>query len=100
MPIQSDRIRLAAPNLEDWDVLRALHHVLTGFDVATAIVSASLYPTLADAFWAISKLRRIFSMKDNNSRYIELMKKTALNYLNAYINKHLSRDQQEDMLVS
>ena len=39
-------------------------------------------------------------MKDNNSRYIELMKKTALNYLNAYINKHLSRDQQEGMLVS
>ena len=91
-PIQSDRIRLAALTPDDWNVLRALHHVLTGFDVATAIVSASLYPTLADAFWAICKLRRIFSMKDNSSGYIELMKKTALNYLNAYINKHLSRD--------
>lgn len=97
--VQKNRLKLAALTPDDWDVLRALHHVLTGFDVATTIISASHYPTLADSFWAISKLRQILISTTEDSRYVELLKKTALNYLETYIQKHLSNEQQEGMLV-
>ncbi|CAF1551639.1 unnamed protein product, partial [Rotaria sp. Silwood1] len=96
--VQTNRLKLAALTPDDWDVLRALHHVLTGFDSATTIVSASHYPTLSDSFWAIAKLRQILISKTDPSRYIEILKKTALNYLDAYIQKHLSKEQQEGML--
>ncbi|CAF3013655.1 unnamed protein product [Rotaria sp. Silwood2] len=52
--VQTNRLKLAALTPNDWDVLRTLHHVLTGFDSATTIVSASHYPTLSDSFWAIA----------------------------------------------
>lgn len=97
---QTNRLKLAALNPDDWDVLRALHQVLTGFDVATTIVSASQYPTLSDSFWAITKLRQILISNIDQSRYVEFLNKTALNYLNMYIEKHLSKGQQEAMLVS
>jgi hypothetical protein len=98
--VQTNRLKLAALTPDDWDVLRALHNVLMGFDVATTIISASHYPTLSDSFWAITKLRQILISNTNNSRYIELLKKSALNYLEIYIQKHLSKEQQEGMLVS
>jgi len=91
---------LAALTPDDWDVLRALHQVLLGFDVATTIVSASQYPTLSDSFWATTKLRQILVFKIDDSRYVEFLKKSALNYLDIYIQKHLSKEQQEGMLVS
>ena len=97
---QKDRLKLAALNPDDWDVLRALHQVLTGFDVATTIVSASHYPTLSDSFWAITKLRQILISNTDQSRYVEFLKQTALNYLDMYIQKHISTGQQEGMLVS
>lgn len=98
--VQRNRLKLAALTPDDWDVLRALHQVLLGFDVATTIVSASQYPTLSDSFWAITKLRRILVFKIDDSRYVEFLKKSALNYLDIYIQKHLSKEQQEGMLVS
>ncbi|CAF1391925.1 unnamed protein product [Rotaria sp. Silwood1] len=98
--VQTNRLKLAALTPDDWDVLRALHHVLTGFDSATTIVSASHYPTLSDSFWAIAKLRQILISKTDPSHYIEILKKTALNYLDAYIQKHLSKEQQEGMLIA
>ncbi|CAF4426706.1 unnamed protein product, partial [Rotaria magnacalcarata] len=30
---QTNRLKLAALTPDDWDVLRALHHVLMGFDI-------------------------------------------------------------------
>ena len=98
--VQANRLKLAALTPDDWDVLRALHHVLMGFDIATTIISASHYPTLSDSFWAITKLRQILISKEDNSRYTELLKKSALNYLDTYVQKHLSKEQQEGMLVS
>lgn len=98
--VQSNRLKLAALTPDDWDVLRALHHVLMGFDVATTIISASEYPTLSDCFWAINKLRQILISSSDISRYCELLKKTALNFLDIYIDKHVSKQQQEGMLVS
>ena len=98
--VQTNRLKLAALTPDDWDVLRALHHVLKGFDTATTIVSASYYPTLADSFWAIAKLRQILTTSTENCPYLELLKKTALNYLEIYVQKHLSKEQQEGMLVS
>ncbi len=74
--------------------------MLLCFDVATTIVSASQYPTLSDSFWAITKLRQILVFKIDDSRYVEFLKKSALNYLDIYIQKHLSKEQQEGMLVS
>jgi hypothetical protein len=91
---------LTALTPDDWDVLQALHHVLIGFDAATTIISVSYYPTLADSFWAITKLRQILIATVDDCLYIELLKKTALNYLDMYIQKHLSKEQQEGMLVS
>ena len=70
-----------------------------GFDSATTIVSASYYPSLSDSFWAIAKLRQILNSNTDPSRYIEFFKRPALNYLEAYIQKHLSKEQQEGMLV-
>ena len=98
--VQSNRLKLAALSPDDWDILRALHHVLMGFDTATTLISASYYPTLADSFWAIAKLRQILNSTTDDSRYIDLFKKSALNYLEVYIQKHLSKEQQEGMLVS
>jgi hypothetical protein len=98
--VQSNRLKLAALTPDDWDVLRALHCVLTGFDVATTIISASQYPTLSDSFWATNKLRQILTSNVDCSRYTEFLKKTALNYLEIYIEKHVSKQQQEGMLVS
>ncbi|CAF0817668.1 unnamed protein product [Adineta steineri] len=96
---QTNRLKLAALNPDDWDVLRALHQVLTGFDVTTTIVSASHYPTLSDSFCAITKLRQILISNTDQSRYVEFLKTTALNYLDMYIEKHLSKGQQKGMLV-
>lgn len=98
--VQANRLKLAALTPDDWDVLRALHHVLFGFDAATTIISASHYPTLSDSFWAITKLRQILVLNKDNSRYTELFKKSALNYLDIYVQRHLSQEQQEGMLVS
>ncbi len=98
--VQTNRLKLAALTPDDWDVLRALHHVLMGFDAATTIISASYYPTLADSFWAITKLRQMLITTADDSLYIELLKRTAVNYLDMYIQKHLSKEQQEGMLVS
>jgi hypothetical protein len=98
--VQTNKLKLAALTPDDWDVLRALHHVLSGFDYATTLISASHYPTLSDSFWSITKLRQILSSNIDSSPYIELLKKTALNYLDTYIQKHLSKEQQEGMLVS
>ena len=98
--VQTNRLKLAALTPDDWDVLRALHHVLSGFNLSTTLISASHYPTLSDSFWAITKLRQILTANIDHSRYIELFKKTALNYLDMYIQKHLSKEQQEGMLVS
>ena len=98
--VQADRLKLAAFTPDDWDVLRALHHVLMGFYQATAIVSASLYPTLSDSFWALRKLRQILLGSSEQSRYQELMKRSLLNYLDIYTVKHLSNEQQQSMLVS
>ncbi|CAF1203373.1 unnamed protein product [Adineta steineri] len=97
---QTNRLKLAALNPDDWNVLRALHQVLTGFDVATTIVSASHYPTLSDSFWAITKLPQILISNTDQSRYVEFLKTMALNYLDMYVEKHLSKGQQEGMLVS
>ncbi|CAF3687586.1 unnamed protein product [Rotaria socialis] len=97
---QTNRLKLAALTPDDWDVLRALHHVLMGFDIATTIISASHYPTLSDSFWAITKLRQILISNQDNSRYTEVLKKSALNYLYIYIQKHLSKEQQEGMLIA
>ena len=98
--VQTNRLKLAALTPDDWDVLRALHHVLSGFDQATKLVSASQYPTLSDSFWALTKLRQILTSNTDRSRYVELLKKTALNYLETYIQKHVSKEQQDGMLVS
>ena len=98
--VQANRIKLSALTSDDWDVLRALHHVLKGFDIATTIISSSHYPTLADSFWAVNKLRRILIPTKDDCRYIELLKMTALNYLNAYTEKHSSNVQQQGMLVN
>jgi hypothetical protein len=98
--IQTNRLKLAALTSDDWDVLRALHHVLSGFNFATTLISASHYPTLSDSFWAITRLRQILASNIDHSCYIELFKKTAINYLEMYIQKHLSKEQQEGMLVS
>ncbi|CAF4088679.1 unnamed protein product [Adineta steineri] len=97
---QTNRLKLVALNPDDWDVLRALHQVLTGFDVATTIVSASHYPTFSDSFWAITKLRQILISNTDQPRYVEFLKTTALNYLDMYIEKHLSKGQQEGMLIA
>lgn len=98
--VQSNRLKLAALSPDDWDILRALHHVLIGFNTATTLISASYYPTLADSFWAIAKLREILSSNTSDCRYIDLFKKSALNYLDVYVQKHVSKEQQEGMLVS
>ena len=97
--VQANRLTLAAFTPDDWDVLRALHHVLMGFHQATTIISASLFPTLSDSFWALQKLRQILLASSNLSRYDELFKGSLLNYLDVYVAKHLSREQQEGMLV-
>jgi len=97
---QTNRMKLAALSPDDWDVLKALHYVLMGFDTATTIISASYYPTAADSYWAIVKLRQILNSNTNDSCYIDLFKKSALNYLEIYVQKHLSKEQQEGMLVS
>ncbi|CAF4382551.1 unnamed protein product [Rotaria sp. Silwood2] len=98
--VQMNRLKLAALTPDDWDVLRALHNVLMGFDVATTLISASHYPTLSDSFWAITKLRQILASNKDDSRYTEFLKKSALNYLDIYIQKHLSKEQQEGMLIA
>ncbi|CAF4150225.1 unnamed protein product, partial [Rotaria sordida] len=74
--VQMNRLKLAALTPDDWDILRALHNVLMRFDVATTLISA------------------------NNTRYTERLKKSALNYLDIYIQKHLSKEQQEGMLIA
>ena len=76
--VQTNRLKLAALTPDDWDVLRALHHVLMGFDIATTIVSATYYPTLSDSFWAITKLRQILSSNKENSLYVELLKRKCI----------------------
>ena len=96
---QMNRLKLTVLTPDDWDVLRTLHHVLMEFVSATTIVSASYYPSLSDSFWAIAKLRQILNSNTDPSRYIGFFKRTALNYLEAYIQKHLSKEQQEGMLV-
>ncbi|CAF4032008.1 unnamed protein product, partial [Rotaria sordida] len=98
--VQMNRLKLTALTPDDWDVLRALHNVLMGFDVATTLISASHYPTLSDSFWAIIKLRQILTSNKDNTRYTEFLKKSALNYLDIYIQKHLSKEQQEGMLIA
>ena len=97
---QMNRLKLVALTPNDWDVFRALYDVLMGFDSATTIVSTSYYPSLPNSFWAIAKLRQILSSNTDPSRYIESFKRTALNYLEAYIQKHLSKEQLEGMLVN
>ena len=97
---QMNRLKLVALTPNDWDVFRALYDVLMGFDSATTIVSASYYPSLPNSFWAIAKLHQILSSNTDPSRYIEFFKRTALNYLESYIQKHLSKEQKEGTLVN
>lgn len=97
--IQEKRLRAAALTPDDWELLRALHGVLRCFSIATTILSGSFYPTQSDAFWSISKLRQILKSTDDDSHYSRLLKNTAANYLDAYVQKHISKEQQNGMLV-
>lgn len=97
--IQEKRLRAAALMPDDWELLRALHSVLRCFSIATTILSGSFYPTQSDAFWSINKLRQILNSTEDDSDYTRLLKNTAANYLDAYLEKHISKEQQNGMLV-
>ncbi len=84
---------------ENWEIMQALHDILRPFELATRGLSGKHYATLALAYTTINILRYGLKPKEQDSRYLSLLKKSVLAQFELYFDLKMTKTQKELMLV-
>lgn len=98
--LQKSSLEQIALTLHDWEILQSLHKLLEPFELATRVLSAKKYPTLALAYTTINILRRGLEEFEDDDKLVAVLKKSLLVQFKYYFDSTMSDQQKELMIVS
>lgn len=97
---QKAKLKSLALSHNDWDVIAVLHEILRPFAIATKILSAQNYPTMAASLYVTRKLEMFLSDNDGDSSIVTVLKQSLRFRFKLYFQTKIPHRQKDFLLVS